>query len=71
MDGASEIALLGGATMGDVPKSNLRIGQRLWLGFSILCAVIAVVTGVVVYEARGVNTASDRMIRFRMPVAQT
>ncbi len=52
-------------------KSSLRIGQRLWLGFSVLCAVIAVVTGVVVYEARAVDVASDRMIGFRMPVAQT
>ena len=53
------------------PKSDLRIGQRLWLGFSILCGVIAVVTGLVVYEARSVDVASDRMIGFRMPVAQT
>jgi methyl-accepting chemotaxis protein len=52
-------------------KSNLRIGQRLWLGFSVLCGVIAVVTGVVVYEARGVDVAAERMIGFRMPVAQT
>ncbi|MBV5325125.1 MAG: MCP four helix bundle domain-containing protein, partial [Rhodospirillaceae bacterium] len=57
--------------MAATPKSNLRIGQRLWLGFSILCGVIAVVTGIVVYEARGVDVASDRMIGFRMPVAQT
>ncbi len=51
--------------------SNLRIGQRLWLGFGILCGLIAVMVGTIVYEARGVRDATERMIGFRMPVAQT
>ncbi|RAU22141.1 methyl-accepting chemotaxis protein [Paramagnetospirillum kuznetsovii] len=49
----------------------MRIGQRLWLGFGILCGLIAVVVGTIVYEANGVRTATERVIGFRMPVAQT
>ncbi|EME69086.1 methyl-accepting chemotaxis protein [Paramagnetospirillum caucaseum] len=49
----------------------MRIGRRLWLGFGILCALIAVVTGTIIFEALGVNKASERMIGLRMPVAQT
>jgi methyl-accepting chemotaxis protein len=51
-------------------SSSLRIGQRLWLGFGILCGLIGLVSGLIVYEARGVRTLSERMIGFRMPVAQ-
>ncbi|CUW38733.1 Methyl-accepting chemotaxis protein(Methyl-accepting chemotaxis protein (MCP) signalling domain,303-557) [Magnetospirillum sp. XM-1] len=49
----------------------MRIGKRLWLGFGILCALIAVVTGTIIFEALGVDKAADRMIGVRMPVAQT
>ncbi len=49
----------------------MRIGKRLWLGFGVLCALIAVVTGTIIFEALGVNRASERMIGLRMPVAQT
>ncbi|WP_043746917.1 methyl-accepting chemotaxis protein [Paramagnetospirillum magneticum] len=49
----------------------MRIGKRLWLGFGILCTLIAVVTGTIIFEALGVNKAADRMIGLRMPVAQT
>jgi methyl-accepting chemotaxis protein len=48
----------------------MRIGARLWLGFGILCALIAMVTGIIVFEALGVNRAADRMIGVRMPIAQ-
>ena len=51
--------------------ASLRIGHRLWLGFGALCAIIALVAGVILVEAQGVRAASDRMIGFRMPVAQT
>ena len=43
-------------------KSGMRIGKRLWLGFGILCALIAVVTGTIIFEALEVNRAADRMI---------
>ncbi|KIM00685.1 Methyl-accepting chemotaxis protein [Paramagnetospirillum magnetotacticum MS-1] len=49
----------------------MRIGKRLWLGFGILCALIAVVTGTIIVEALAVNRAADRMLGLRMPVAQT
>jgi methyl-accepting chemotaxis protein len=52
-------------------KSGMRIGKRLWMGFGILCALIAMVTGTIIFEALGVNKAADRMIGLRMPVAQT
>jgi methyl-accepting chemotaxis protein len=52
-------------------KSGMRIGKRLWLGFGILCALIALVTGTIIFEALAVNKAADRMIGLRMPVAQT
>ncbi|CAA7612188.1 methyl-accepting chemotaxis protein [Magnetospirillum sp. SS-4] len=51
--------------------TSLRIGQRLWLGFGTLCALIALASGITVFEAGGVRTTTDRMIGFRMPVAQT
>ncbi|CAA7615764.1 Methyl-accepting chemotaxis protein [Candidatus Terasakiella magnetica] len=57
--------------MANVSSTGLRIGQRLWLGFGILCGLIAVVCGVIVFEASGVRASSERMINFRMPVAQT
>ena len=57
--------------MGGGGSSSFRIGQRLWLGFGILCAVIALASGITVFEANGVRTTSERMIGFRMPVAQT
>jgi methyl-accepting chemotaxis protein len=49
----------------------MRIGKRLWLGFGILCTLIAMVTGTIIFEALEVNRAADRMIGLRMPVAQT
>ncbi|OAN43064.1 chemotaxis protein [Paramagnetospirillum marisnigri] len=49
----------------------MKIGQRLWLGFGVLCALIAVVVGTIAFEASGVRSATERMIGFRMPVAQT
>jgi methyl-accepting chemotaxis protein len=51
--------------------AGLRIGQRLWLGFGVLCALMAVVSGTIFFQARGVRAVTERMIGFRMPVAQT
>jgi methyl-accepting chemotaxis protein len=51
--------------------SGFRIGQRLWLGFGILCLLIAAMAGVTVLEAGRLDRATERMVGVRMPVAQT
>jgi methyl-accepting chemotaxis protein len=51
--------------------SRLTIGKRLWLGFGVLSLLLALVVGFVVFRVQEIDTASDRMSNFRMPVANT
>ncbi|CAA6603023.1 Methyl-accepting chemotaxis protein [Rhodospirillaceae bacterium LM-1] len=50
---------------------NFGIGKRLWIGFGVLCLLLGLVTGFVVFEVRQIDTASERMYTLRMPVAET
>ncbi|CAA7615804.1 Methyl-accepting chemotaxis protein [Candidatus Terasakiella magnetica] len=47
----------------------MRIGSRLMAGFGALCALLAIVAGIAVFEASRVDTTVERMTTFRMPVA--
>ena len=48
---------------------NLNIRGRLILGFSMLCALMAVVVGVTIVKVRTVNESTDRTVNLRVPTA--
>ena len=48
---------------------NLNIRGRLILGFSVLCALMAVVVGVTIVKVRTVNESTDRTVNLRVPTA--
>ena len=50
---------------------NLNIRGRLILGFSVLCALLAVVVGTTIVKVRAVNEFTDRTVNLRVPTAMT
>src|SRR3954451_12195888 len=50
---------------------NLNIRGRLILGFSVLCALLAVVVGTTIIKVRAVNESTDRTVNLRVPTAMT
>src|SRR5436190_14610823 len=50
---------------------NLNIRGRLILGFSVLCALLAVVVGTTIVKVRAVNESTDRTVNLRVPTAMT
>ena len=48
---------------------NLNIRGRLILGFSVLCALLAVVVGTTIVKVRAVNESTDRTVNLRVPTA--
>ncbi|WFU16852.1 methyl-accepting chemotaxis protein [Bradyrhizobium sp. CB3481] len=50
---------------------NLNIRGRLILGFSVLCALLAVVVGTTIVKVREVNEATSRTVNLRVPTAMT
>jgi methyl-accepting chemotaxis protein len=54
-----------------VPSINLGIRTRLVLGFSALCALLAVVIGITVLKVQTVSEATARNVEIRAPTAMT
>src|SRR4029450_5811993 len=54
-----------------VTLMNLNIRGRLILGFSVLCALLAVVVGTTIVKVSAVNEATDRTVNLRVPTAMT
>ena len=50
---------------------NLNIRGRLILGFSVLCALLAVVVGTTLVKVGSVNEATSRTVNLRVPTAMT
>jgi CHASE3 domain sensor protein len=50
---------------------NLNIRGRLILGFSVLCALLAVVVGTTIVKVGAVNESTDRTVNLRVPTAMT
>src|SRR3954468_14006760 len=50
---------------------NLNIRGRLILGFSVLCALLAIVVGTTIVKVRAVNESTDRTVNLRVPTAMT
>ena len=50
---------------------NLNIRGRLILGFSVLCALLAVVVGVTIVKVSTVNESTERTVNLRVPTAMT
>ncbi|WOH66287.1 methyl-accepting chemotaxis protein [Bradyrhizobium sp. BWA-3-5] len=50
---------------------NLNIRGRLILGFSVLCALLAVVVGTTIVKVSAVNESTDRTVNLRVPTAMT
>jgi len=49
----------------------MKIGSRLLIGFGAICAVLAVVSGVVLLEGVKVRTSVSQIVQLRSPAAQT
>jgi methyl-accepting chemotaxis protein len=49
--------------------ANLRIRDRLIIGFSALCLVLVVAVGTTIWKVDGNNTLTQRMVGVRMPTA--
>ena len=47
----------------------LNIRGRLILGFSVLCALLAIVVGITIIKVRTVNVSTDRTVNLRVPTA--
>jgi len=47
----------------------LNIRGRLILGFSVLCALLAIVVGITIIKVRAVNVSTDRTVNLRVPTA--
>ena len=50
---------------------NLNIRGRLILGFSVLCALLAIVIGITIVKVSAVNEATSRTVNLRVPTAMT
>jgi methyl-accepting chemotaxis protein len=50
---------------------NLNIRGRLILGFSVLCALLAIVVGTTIVKVSAVNEATNRTVNLRVPTAMT
>ena len=50
---------------------NLNIRGRLILGFSVLCALLAIVIGTTIVKVSAVNEATNRTVNLRVPTAMT
>jgi methyl-accepting chemotaxis protein len=50
---------------------NLSIRGRLILGFSALCALLAIVVGTTIIKVRTVSESTDRTVNLRVPTAMT
>ena len=50
---------------------NLNIRGRLILGFSVLCALLAIVVGTTIVKVNAVNEATNRTVNLRVPTAMT
>ena len=48
---------------------NLNIRGRLILGFSVLCALLAVVVGTTIFKVRAINESTSRTVNLRVPTA--
>jgi methyl-accepting chemotaxis protein len=48
---------------------NLNIRGRLILGFSVLCALLAIVVGTNIVKVRAVNESTERTVNLRVPTA--
>jgi methyl-accepting chemotaxis protein len=48
---------------------NLNIRGRLILGFSVLCALLAIVVGTTIVKVRAVNESTERTVNLRVPAA--
>ncbi|MBV5272059.1 MAG: MCP four helix bundle domain-containing protein, partial [Afipia sp.] len=48
---------------------NLKIRGRLILGFSVLCALLAIVVGTTIIKVHSVRESTDRTINLRVPTA--
>ncbi|MBI4969058.1 MAG: HAMP domain-containing protein [Rhodospirillales bacterium] len=49
----------------------MRIGQRLWLGFGLLCFIIAAIAIYAVISVNKIDAATNLMTNIRMPAADT
>ena len=50
---------------------HLNIRGRLILGFSVLCALLAIVIGITIVKVSAVNEATSRTVNLRVPTAMT
>ena len=50
---------------------HLNIRGRLILGFSVLCALLAIVIGITIVKVSAVNKATSRTVNLRVPTAMT
>jgi methyl-accepting chemotaxis protein len=50
---------------------HLNIRGRLILGFSVLCALLAIVVGTTIIKVRAVSESTERMVNLRVPTAMT
>ncbi|MBI4968680.1 MAG: HAMP domain-containing protein [Rhodospirillales bacterium] len=50
---------------------KISIGQRLWLGFGLLCLIIAGIAAYTAVSVEGIKQATNRMTNLRMPAADT
>src|SRR5918912_4149376 len=54
-----------------VTHFHLNIRGRLILGFSVLCALLAVVVGTTIVKVSAVNESPSRTVNLRVPTAMT
>jgi methyl-accepting chemotaxis protein len=50
---------------------HLNIRGRLILGFSVLCALLAIVVGTTIIKVRTINDSTERTVNLRVPTAMT